>query len=334
MRRLASSGERLTRGERFALRASGDVVRLRGPGDFLAFFVRGDRSCAISSERSADPVGRLDKSAASFIVTPDNRRSLMLPNAAAKKRAPERSSLESERSRRPSERAAAAAAIHGTPLERARLAAESLRDLLRDPEDTSRVFVLGLVMNLRKYPEFLARLTFDDRGARLLRERPAIDTKHVDFDRLRSLPADTLGGAYVRLLDANGLDPDLFQSPPGLPEVPAYIAQRMRQVHDIWHVLTGYGTDRAGELALQAFTYANVGAPSAGMIALGGLLRYGPTHPRYFGLVLDGFRRGRKAAFLPPIWLEEMWERPLVEVQRELGLTPRGATSSSAARAA
>ena len=37
----------------------------------------------------------------------------------------------------------------------------------------------------------------------------------------------------------------------------AYLAQRMRQTHDIWHVLTGYATDVAGEVQLQAFTLAD-----------------------------------------------------------------------------
>ncbi len=221
---------------------------------------------------------------------------------------------------RTNERSAAEVAMYGTRLERARLAAESLIDLVRDPNDTSRVFVLGLVVSREHFPEFLARLASDDRGARLLRERPAIDSKHVDFDRLRALPEDTLGGAYARFLDAHGLDPDLFQRPPGLPEVPAYVSQRMRQVHDLWHVLTGYGTDVAGEIALQAFTYGNVGAPSAALIVLGGLLRFGLAKPRYVTLAADGYRRGKKAAFLPPLWLEEMWERPLAEVRRDLGI--------------
>ena len=51
---------------------------------------------------------------------------------------------------------------------------------------------------------------------RPLRERPAIDKAHFDFDRLRALPASTLGGAYVRYLDEKNLDPDLFQDALGV----------------------------------------------------------------------------------------------------------------------
>jgi len=218
------------------------------------------------------------------------------------------------------EASAARIAMSGTPLERAQLAVTALRDLLDDPEDTTRVFVLGLLVSRRSYPRFLARLTMDDRGARLLRERPTIDSSAIDFARLRALPASTLGGAYARYLDDKGLDPDLFQAPPGLPEVPAYVSKRMRQVHDLWHVLTGYDTDVRGEVALQAFSFAQTDAPASLLITLGALLRFGLRDRSMLPLALDGYRRGRAAEFLPPLWLEEMWERPLDEVRRELGI--------------
>jgi ubiquinone biosynthesis protein COQ4 len=220
---------------------------------------------------------------------------------------------------------AARIAMTGTPLQRARLAAQALRDLMEDPDDTTRVFVLGLLVSRRVYPQLLARLTMDDRGARLLREQPAIDSTVVDFDRLRALPDTTLGGAYVRYLDRNGLDPDLFQAPPGLPQVPSYIAKRMRQVHDIWHVLTGYDTNVRGEVALQAFTFAQTEAPSSMLITVGALLRFGLADRAMLPMALDGYRRGRRAEFLPPLWLEEMWERPLEDVRRELGIVPAAA---------
>lgn len=221
-----------------------------------------------------------------------------------------------------SEADAAKIALSGSAVERARLGARALYDLMQNPEDTTRVFVLGLLVSRKTYPQLLARITTDDRGARLLRERPAIDKAHVDFDRLRALPATTLGGAYVRYLDEKNLDPDLFQEPPGLPEVPAYIAKRMRQVHDLWHVLTGYDTDVRGEIALQAFTWAQTDATSAMLVTFGGLARFGLANRGLFVRVVDAYRRGKKAEFLPPLWLEEMWDRPLDEVRAELGIVP------------
>lgn len=162
----------------------------------------------------------------------------------------------------------------------------------------------------------------DDEGARLLRERPAIDSAHVDLDALRALPASTLGGAYVRALDAQKLDPDLFRPPPGLPEIPAYITQRMRQVHDLWHVLTGYRTDVPGEIALQAFTWAQTGMASAGLLALVGSARFGGRDPRIVPMAIDGYRRGKRARFLATIRLEDHFARDLDALRREWRIEP------------
>ena len=38
-----------------------------------------------------------------------------------------------------------------------------------------------------------------------------------------------------------------------------YVATRLREVHDVFHVVTGYGTDDIGELELQWFNCGNLG---------------------------------------------------------------------------
>ncbi len=214
---------------------------------------------------------------------------------------------------------AARIALSGTARERSVLALRALRRLLTNPDDTVQVFMLGLAVNAPKFPELLARIAMEPGGVELLREQPRIDSATVDFDRLRGLPASTLGGAYARYLDDNHLDPDLFQAPPGLPPVPRFVVQRIRQTHDVWHVLTGYRPDVAGELALQGFSYAQLRAPSAGIIAVLGTLVRAPGEARR---VWEGFQRGRDAAFLPVVRFEELWDRPLDELRRELGIRP------------
>lgn len=228
-----------------------------------------------------------------------------------------------------SEADAARAALSGTPRERARIATRALLGLLRDPDDTRQVFLLGLVANGRAFPGFFARFASTDDGARLLAERPSIDGTTVA--RLRGLPADTLGGAYARYLDDNGLDADLFQAPPGLPEPIRYVAQRLRQTHDIWHVLTGYLPDVPGEVALQGFTYAQLGAPSAALIAGLGALRWAPSRPDIVPMTRDGYRRGKQAAFLAPVRWEALFERQLEEVRRELRISPAKARPRASA---
>lgn len=207
----------------------------------------------------------------------------------------------------------------GSKAARLRIGLRSLRKLLRDPDQTAEVFLIGIALNAGSFPRLIAQVVADDAGFALCKEQPKIDSRHVDFNWLRSLPADTLGGAYVRYLDENKLDPDLFQPPPGLPEVPRWIATRIRQTHDIWHALTGYGPNVVGELALQGFTFGQLRMPSAWAIAaLGTLVRARPA-ARF---VWEGYVRGRDAAFLPAVRFEDLWDQPLEEVRRQLKIAP------------
>ncbi len=217
---------------------------------------------------------------------------------------------------------AARIALEGSSLEKLALSIRALSAILRDPDDTRQVFLLGLAANARRLPWLLAQFALDAEGDRLLRERPAIDSRTVDWEALRALPDGTLGREYARYLDEHHLDPDLFQAPPGLPPTVAWLAQRIRQTHDIWHVLTDCAPDVPGEIALQAFTWGQLRMPSAGLIALVGTLRFGLRHRTLARDVVRGVTRGRRARLLATVVFEDHWARPLGDVRRELGVEP------------
>lgn len=224
----------------------------------------------------------------------------------------------------PDELSAAAVALQGSAVDRLRVAGKALLHLMKQPEDTEQVFVLGIALNAPRFPEVMARFVAEESGAQLLRDQPSIDSQHVDFARLRTLPETTLGGAFARHMDRLHLDPDLFQAPPGLPSTVAYIAKRIRQTHDVWHVLTGYATDVPGEIALQGFYYGHLHMPSAGAIALLGTLRYvGKFRDAdLIAMVRDGYRRGKAARYLPAVQWEALWEVELDEVRRRFNILP------------
>ena len=211
-------------------------------------------------------------------------------------------------------------ALSGSAWQRLKLGARAALALSRDSNDTPQVFLLGMALNASRLPELLARMAMDPEGAGLLESRPGIDSSSVDFDALRALPDGTLGREYVRFLDDNGLDPDLFQAPPGLPPLPSYVVQRVRQSHDLWHVLTGFETDVPGEIGLQAFTYAQMRLPLSFALVVLGLVRWGWRYPRMVGLIRQGRRLGRRARYFPTIRWEDRWDQPLGQVRSELGL--------------
>jgi ubiquinone biosynthesis protein COQ4 len=208
----------------------------------------------------------------------------------------------------------------GSRLARARMAWRAGIALALDTTDTQQVFYLAIALDRETLPRVAQRMAEQPSGRELLRERPAIDSRSVDFGWLRSLPADTLGGAYVRSLDRQGLDPDIFQPPPGLPEDLAYVAQRVRQTHDLWHVLTGLPTDIPGEVALQAFQLAQLDQKFSQAIVLFGLLFFGVRYPRMWRMVSRARRAGHAASFLLAAPWEEFWTQPLALVRERFGI--------------
>ena len=81
-------------------------------------------------------------------------------------------------------------------------------------------------------------------GRELLEARPHL--ADADLDALRALPDATLGREWVRFLDDHGLDPSLTKQPTPFTEDDrcAYLMHRIRQSHDLWHVLIGASASR------------------------------------------------------------------------------------------
>ena len=213
-------------------------------------------------------------------------------------------------------------ALTGRRIDRVRIATRALGRLLRDPEDTSQVFVLYVALNAETFPAVLSLFLAQPEGPALMRDKPAIDSGSVDLSELAALPDTTLGAAFARHMHDNGLSPDAFQRPPGAPPDIAYLAQRLRQSHDLWHVVTGYGTDVVDELALQAFTYAQIRAPGPLVLSVAGALRWGATNPRVLARVLEGYRRGKKAKPMLALPWESLWKDDLEALRKHLRIEP------------
>lgn len=168
-------------------------------------------------------------------------------------------------------------------------------------------------------------------GTRLAREKTPYPPLFTDFDRLRALPAGTLGREYVRQLDERGIDPvELGRLTQAAYEGRAFSADhayardRLREIHDLYHTLTGYGIDLIGEAGLLGFTFAQTGNKGWAMLVLLNGLTIA-SKGRFDGWVVAwrGFRRGRRARFVPAV---EDWERllrlPLELARAELDIPP------------
>lgn len=216
---------------------------------------------------------------------------------------------------------AAVAAFRIPPLPaRLRTAARALHRLFRDPTRLDQVLVFGQAINMRHIAKNLERLSADPDGARLLAEQPRIDRMHVDFDALSRLPDGTLGREYVRFLREHGITPDAFEASPDVGDArAAYVMLRIRQTHDLWHVLTGYEPDIRGELLLQAFSFAQLRVPSSFVLAVFGSIRFAARLPgrtiEHAREMRRAFERGKATSFLGTFRWEDHWATPVADLR-------------------
>ena len=212
-------------------------------------------------------------------------------------------------------------------------ALRALARVVANPDETEQVLEFSNYANAGTMPDRLDRFFNDPAGAKLYAEKRAIDSRTVDLDALAALPAGTLGHAYVQFLRSRGFTPDVFEGPPPNVSDPrtSYVIQRVRQTHDLWHVVTGHDTNPAGEVALQAFTFGQLRAPSTFILSTVGTLRglrEKPTLPRD---VLAAYLRGRRAEKLITFPWEDHWATPLTVVRTLLGLPQNPVTVTTKA---
>nr|HEX4314107.1 Coq4 family protein [Kofleriaceae bacterium] len=208
-------------------------------------------------------------------------------------------------------------------LERFRRAFAALSRLVANPDETDQVLEFTTNVNAGTLPARISKFYADPMGQRLYAERRAIDSR-VDLDALAALPDGTLGHAYAQFLRSRGLTPDVFDGSPANigDERVAYVVQRMRQTHDLWHVVTGHDTDPRGEIALQAFTYGQVGAPASLILAAVGTVKGTRGVRALPGEVLAAYRAGVRADRLTVFPWEDHWATSLDDVREMLNIVP------------
>lgn len=211
-------------------------------------------------------------------------------------------------------------------------ALEALLALRRDPQDTRQVFLLTEALKGRSPFVLLHRFRADPLGAQRLRERRTLLETLNRTEWLRSLPPGSFGRVYhdflaEEQLSAQGLVDISMSAGTATPDDGSdrhYIGRRLRDMHDLFHVLCGYGRDEVGEICVLAFSYPHQHTRSFAVIAsLGALtLRRRWKVPGVVGAVWQAWRHGRAAAWLPVQPLESLLTRDLAELRRELRIQP------------
>jgi ubiquinone biosynthesis protein COQ4 len=214
-----------------------------------------------------------------------------------------------------------------------RLAFQALLGLGQDTTRTDHVFTIISALSGNTLERTYQAFKRTAHGQRLLREKPNLMELMSDTERLRALPEGSLGREYLKFMDAGklsavglvdaqdaGIDPNKNVD---LDPARRYVADRLRDMHDLWHVLTDYGCDDTGEITNLWFSVGQFGNPGMAFIALfgtiDGMAHAGLPWARYCG---RAYLRGRRARKLVSEPVETMLALPIEEARRRLRIRP------------
>jgi len=162
---------------------------------------------------------------------------------------------------------------------------------------------------------------------------------YLRLEELRALPEGSLGRAYAEFIDAHGFDLEaLYRFKDRRREATLEPEERltihMERSHDLWHVVTGFETDIAGELGLQAFYVAQLGTPIAAAVIsallLNAVVRAPLDVPERMEAISTGWRHGQACESLFGADWAALVHEPLEDVRARFGITPAAVAGAAA----
>ena len=207
----------------------------------------------------------------------------------------------------------------------------AFRKLVRNKEDTAQVFEIMRALSGRSIGRGYNRMLKTMEGGRQAFLREELAHKLDDPVWLSRFGPGSVGAAYREFREARGFTAEGLadEARKVAPLVDAqhpviWYSRRIRDIHDVWHVLTGYGTDALGEACVVAFSYAqtrNLGFAFIGWGAAREIQREAPAVPARRA-VWQAYRNGRAARWLPGLDYEALFEQPLETVRARLKIRP------------
>jgi len=195
--------------------------------------------------------------------------------------------------------------------------------VIRDPNRLDEIFVLAdLSEHSKGLEQAIARFRADPAFRRAFETKPRLGP--VDQEALHRLPEGTLGRAYAEFMAERGLRHEDLKLVEGGERDMDWIRNHLRETHDLWHVVTGFGTDIPGELGLQAFYCAQVKGPLPVLILSMGLINTllfsMESLDERLTAISHGYQLGKRTKPLFGLDFRASFARPLADLRGELGL--------------
>ena len=149
------------------------------------------------------------------------------------------------------------------------------RILRQDKERTSEVFHVFEAMPWATVGERTRQFLSTAEGQRIYHSEPNLPSILDDHEALRRMPLGTLAHDYCDYMEGEGLSAaglvhefEIFRGDrPRLDDRVEWYNDRLRDTHDLLHLLTGLGRDTFGEQCLLTFVFKQ--RPSIGHLTVG-----------------------------------------------------------------
>ncbi len=207
------------------------------------------------------------------------------------------------------------------------------RELLKDKENTAEVFHIFESLPWRGLIPAATAFLSSEKGKAIRASEPYLPSLLDDHAALRRLPEGTVAHAYCDFMEREGLTAkglvdefDTFmEGRPRLKDQIEWYFNRLRDTHDLLHVLTGYGRDALGEQCVLAFTYSQQPSPAHLFIGYAGGLEIKKkvkSSAPVLRAIREGQRLGKACPRIVETPIRELLAMPLDEARRKLNITP------------
>ncbi len=207
------------------------------------------------------------------------------------------------------------------------------RQLVADKEDTTQVFKIIQCLDGRAILTDMENFAASEKGQKRIAERRHLPPLLDDHDSLRKLPEDSVGRAYVEFMESQGLtaqglvDEYLRFDPTSddYGDLIQWYANRRRDTHDLFHVLTGYSRDALGEASVLGFSYGQSKGLGIWFIAYAAGWEVKKQSPKG-APVMSAIRQGQKHGTLAGRIIQDdimaLLAEPLEVARARLGISP------------
>ncbi|MBU6251848.1 MAG: hypothetical protein KGN98_01495 [Alphaproteobacteria bacterium] len=203
------------------------------------------------------------------------------------------------------------------------------RKLVANKEDTEQVFHIAECLPSKVFFDQAKAFCASDKGRALMENERYLPALLDDHETLLKLPANSVAHAYVAFMRREGLTAAGLVEESERVRRPQYGDQmewyghRLRDTHDLVHVLTGFGRDALGEQCALAFSYGQDRGWTAFFLAWAGaaeIWRRVKVDAPVFKAVGEAQRMGKAAQRIVEQDIRALLAEPLDAARKRLNI--------------